>query len=87
MCTVGAFGLVAAFDPSSARFSLSGKAVERSFVSHVELKEAPCSFVAPSRGASRTQLKLKTRCPIVGQESNLLAANMHEWEKHRPGDG
>lgn len=45
-------------------------------MSQVELKEAQSSFVLLSRGASRKQLKLKTRRPAVGacaQESKPAA--------------
>lgn len=58
-------------------------------MSHVKLKEAQGSFVLLSRGASRKQLKLKTRCLIVGacgRESNLLSVNTHEWGKNKPDD-
>lgn len=51
-------------------------------MSQVELKEAQSSFVLLSRGASRKQLKLKTRCLAVGacgRESNLLRVHTHEW--------
>lgn len=53
-------------------------------MSQVELKEAQSSFVLLSRGASRKQLKLKTRCLTVGacgRESNLLRVRTHECGK------
>lgn len=53
-------------------------------MSQVELKEAQSSFVLLSRGASRKQLKLRTRRLTVaacGRESNLQRVHTHEWGK------